>query len=141
MPALVASVHAACPTATPKAVKIPLRRPPSSVFRIVNAVSGPGVTITRRATPRNAQSRGSMSVLWQSAERTGYRLTVDVGLRGCRIVRSGSKVGLALTGLRLFAPLATLLAHPSAVHLGAPFDTRTFHLAARRSHTSGGQLG
>ena len=66
-------------------------------------------------------------------------VTVDVGLRGCRIVRSGSKVGLALTDNRLFALLATLLARPSAVHLGAPFDARTLRLAARRAHTSDGR--
>jgi len=38
------------------AVAIPARRPPSSALRTVSAVSGPGVTITRAATPTNAHS-------------------------------------------------------------------------------------
>jgi hypothetical protein len=54
-PALVASAQTACPPETPTAVKTPLRRPPSSVFLIVRAVSWPGVTITTAETPRNAQ--------------------------------------------------------------------------------------
>ena len=54
IPAAVASVQAACPPETPTAVKIPARLPPSSVFRIVSAVSGPGVMITIAETPRNA---------------------------------------------------------------------------------------
>jgi hypothetical protein len=35
---------------------MPARRPPMSVFRIVSAVSGPGVAITIAETPRNATS-------------------------------------------------------------------------------------
>ena len=54
--ALAASVHVACPIATPAAVATPEARPPSSTLRTVSAVSGPGVTITRAATPTNAHS-------------------------------------------------------------------------------------
>src|SRR5438445_12510022 len=54
-PGLVASVHAAWPAETPKAVATPVRRSPSRVFRIVSAVSCPGVQMTRRETPRNAR--------------------------------------------------------------------------------------
>jgi hypothetical protein len=39
MPALAATVQHAYPPETPIAVRIPARRPPSSVFRIVSAVS------------------------------------------------------------------------------------------------------
>src|SRR5213080_464191 len=53
-PALVATVQTNCPLATPQAVRTPDRRPPRSVLRIVNAVSWPGVTMTRMETPRNA---------------------------------------------------------------------------------------
>jgi hypothetical protein len=56
IPALAASVQQAWPDETPTAVKIPARRPPSSVFRIVNAVSWPGVTMTSAETPRKARS-------------------------------------------------------------------------------------
>ena len=56
IPAAVASVQVACPVDTPSAVKIPARRPPMSVLRIVSAVSGPGVAITIAETPRNAKS-------------------------------------------------------------------------------------
>jgi hypothetical protein len=38
--------------ATPIAVKTPARRPPSSVLRIVSAVSGPGVAMTTAETAR-----------------------------------------------------------------------------------------
>jgi hypothetical protein len=34
---------------------MPLRRPPKRVFRIVRAVSWPGVTITMAETPRKAK--------------------------------------------------------------------------------------
>src|SRR2546430_16525610 len=54
-PALVATVHTAWPAETPKAVATPVRRSPSRVFRIVSAVSCPGVQMTRRETPRNAR--------------------------------------------------------------------------------------
>src|SRR6266566_5106729 len=53
-PALVATVQTNCPLATPQAVRTPDRRPPASVLRMVNAVSWPGVTMTRMETPRNA---------------------------------------------------------------------------------------
>src|SRR5438067_3013807 len=53
-PALVATVQINCPLATPAAVRTPDRRPPASVLRIVNAVSWPGVTMTRMEMPRNA---------------------------------------------------------------------------------------
>ena len=56
IPAAVARVQIAWPLETPSAVKIPARRPPMSVFRIVSAVSGPGVAITIAETPRNATS-------------------------------------------------------------------------------------
>ena len=46
IPAAVANVQTACPLETPIAVKTPARRVPRSEFRIVSAVSGPGVTIT-----------------------------------------------------------------------------------------------
>src|SRR2546425_2613507 len=53
-PALVATVQTNCPLATPAAVRTPDRRPPTSVLRMVNAVSWPGVMMTRMETPRNA---------------------------------------------------------------------------------------
>ena len=53
-PALAATVHVARPSATPAAVAIPLRRPPESVFRIVSAVSCPGVQMTTTDTATNA---------------------------------------------------------------------------------------
>src|SRR5690242_19171141 len=56
MPALAASAQIAWPTATPPAVRMPLPRPPKSVFRIVSAVSWPGVTMTTAETPRNART-------------------------------------------------------------------------------------
>src|SRR5689334_18793967 len=56
MPALAASAQIAWPTATPPAVRMPLPRPPKSVFRIVRAVSWPGVTMTTAETPRNART-------------------------------------------------------------------------------------
>ena len=52
---LVASAQIAWPVETPAAVRMPLRRPPSRVFRIVRAVSCPGVTITTAETPRKAK--------------------------------------------------------------------------------------
>jgi hypothetical protein len=67
-----------------------------------------------------------------------HHVTVDVGLRGCRIVRSGSTVGTGLTDSRLFSLLASLLARKTAAHLGAPFDARTLRLVARRVHTTDG---
>ena len=45
----------ACPAATPSAVAMPARRRPSSVLRMVRAVSCPGVQITSSDTPRNAR--------------------------------------------------------------------------------------
>src|SRR5690242_2492142 len=45
-PTLVAKDHVAWPMATPIAVATPGARPPTSVLRIVRAVSGPGVTMT-----------------------------------------------------------------------------------------------
>jgi hypothetical protein len=56
IPVAVASVQAAWPADTPSAVQIPGLRPPMSVFRIVSAVSGPGVTIMIAETARNAAS-------------------------------------------------------------------------------------
>jgi hypothetical protein len=55
MPTLVASAQIACPAATPSAVRTPPRRPPSSVLRMVSAVSGPGVAMTRIEMPGNAR--------------------------------------------------------------------------------------
>lgn len=65
-------------------------------------------------------------------------VTVDVGLRGCQIVRSGNTVGTGLADSGLFRLLASLLARKTAVHLGAPFDARTLRLVARRIHTTDG---
>jgi hypothetical protein len=56
MPTLAASVQVARPIVTPAAVATPQARPPSSTLRTVSAVSGPGVTITRAATPANAST-------------------------------------------------------------------------------------
>ena len=56
MPTLAATVQQACPVRTPKAVITPALRPPSRVLRMVTAVSGPGVTMTSTATPRNAST-------------------------------------------------------------------------------------
>src|SRR5919204_1588435 len=55
-PALVVSAHVTWPLLTPHAVKTPARLPPTSVLRIVSAVSCPGVTMTSTETPRNAAS-------------------------------------------------------------------------------------
>ena len=55
-PTAAANAQIAWPAETPKAVRIPARRPPASVFRIVSAVSCPGVTISSTATPRKARS-------------------------------------------------------------------------------------
>src|SRR5947209_7420580 len=60
-PAAVAKVHAACPSATPAAVKTPARRPEASTLRIVSAVSWPGVTITSVETARNSAKCPNMS--------------------------------------------------------------------------------
>jgi hypothetical protein len=51
---LAATVQHAWPAATPPAVAMPAGRPPSIVFRIVSAVSWPGVTMTSTAIPRKA---------------------------------------------------------------------------------------
>src|SRR6185312_1932030 len=59
-PNAAASVQPACPIATPAAVATPACRPPWSVFRIVSAVSWPGVMITTAEVPRNARSAASM---------------------------------------------------------------------------------
>jgi hypothetical protein len=53
-PTLEASAQTACPTETPTAVRMPPRRPPSSEFRIVRAVSCPGLTMTRSEIPTKA---------------------------------------------------------------------------------------
>ena len=53
-PALETTAQTTCPLTTPTAVQTPRRRPPSSVFRIVRAVSCPGVRITVSETPRKA---------------------------------------------------------------------------------------
>src|SRR2546425_12812435 len=67
MPALVATDHVACPSATPAAVANPDARPPRSVLRIVSAVSGPGVTITMIESTRNPaksdDTRASLTLL------------------------------------------------------------------------------
>jgi hypothetical protein len=68
----------------------------------------------------------------------GPHVTVDVGLRGCRIVRSGNTVATGLADSGLFRLLGSLLARKTAVRLGAPFDARTLRLAARRIHTTDG---
>ena len=62
-PALAATAHVTCPLTTPSAVKTPPRRPPASVFRIVSAVSRPGVTMTRSETPRNAATWPALTCL------------------------------------------------------------------------------
>lgn len=63
---------------------------------------------------------------------------VDVGRRGCRMVRSGNMVRWGAPDNGLFVLLDALLARKSAVRLGAPFDARTLRLVARRVHTSDG---
>jgi hypothetical protein len=60
-PALAASAHTSCPLTTPAAVAIPQLRPPSSVLRMVSAVSWPGVTITTAETPRKAASCAALT--------------------------------------------------------------------------------
>jgi hypothetical protein len=55
MPAAAASAQTESPVATPSAVNAPPRKPPAMALRIVIAVSGPGVTITRMEMPRKAQ--------------------------------------------------------------------------------------
>ena len=74
-PALAASAHVSCPLTTPSAVKTPPRRPPASAFRIVSAVSWPGVTMTRSETPRNAAT-------WPAFTRRYSTVTVLARLRG-----------------------------------------------------------
>ena len=54
MPTLVATDHVAWPSATPTAVATPAGRPPTSVLRMVSAVSGPGDMMTKSETPRKA---------------------------------------------------------------------------------------
>jgi hypothetical protein len=53
-PALAATAHASWPLTTPTAVQTPRRLPPTSVLRIVRAVSYPSVRMTASETPRNA---------------------------------------------------------------------------------------
>ena len=62
-PALAARVHVASPSATPPAVAIPPRRPPETVFRIVRAVSCPGVQMTTTDTATKAARLPSWSRL------------------------------------------------------------------------------
>src|SRR5215510_5346231 len=74
-PALVATVQVACPAATPNAVASPARRAPASVFRMVSAVSWPGVQMTSSETPRNARydpSPITVKPLWR-CPRCGRR--------------------------------------------------------------------
>src|SRR4029453_2726805 len=52
---LAGSAQTAWPVEIPSAVRMPARRPPSSVLRTVTAVSGPGVMMTTADTPRNAR--------------------------------------------------------------------------------------
>src|SRR5207249_1374941 len=77
-PALAATVQHAWPHATPTAVRSPPRRPARNEFRIVSAVSCPGVTITSSETPTKAASpvstrrsvrtgRNSRLAFWQRA--------------------------------------------------------------------------
>lgn len=56
-------------------------------------------------------------------------VTVEVGLRGCRSVRAGNKIGLALSDDRLYALLAALLALPSGgpSHAAGPLHDRVHH--------------
>ena len=51
---LAATVHVESPSATPPADATPHLRPPESVFRIVSAVSWPGVQMTTAETATNA---------------------------------------------------------------------------------------
>ena len=82
MPALAASVHTAWPVETPSAVSTPARRPPSSVLRIVSAVSWPGVTITSAETPRNARS-SFMRARVRRRRRSRRRARRSGRRRGC----------------------------------------------------------
>jgi hypothetical protein len=72
------------------------------------------------------------------ANQDGHHVTADVGLGGCRIVRSGKSVGLAGADSGLFRLLASLLARKTAVRLGAPFDARTLGALAQRISTADG---
>ena len=78
IPAAVASVQIACPLETPTAVNTPARRPPRSEFRIVSAVSGPGVTITIAETPRKAASWPATAPVSQTRAVRHRRDTGDV---------------------------------------------------------------
>ena len=72
---LVASAHTAWPEETPSAVNTPARRPPSSEFRIVSAVSWPGVTITSAETARKAATSW---IIARAVSRTGAPLVERV---------------------------------------------------------------
>src|SRR5215217_4336426 len=77
-PALVAIVQTACAAAIPSAVKAPAFRPPRRALRIVNAVSCPGVTITRAENPRSAAKSAIMREHWQVKLRRGNRFNASV---------------------------------------------------------------
>src|SRR5262249_764296 len=124
-PRLVSSVHAHCPVDTPTAVRTPLRRPPASVFRIVNAVSCPGVTITTIATPRNA----ARCAIAASSHQTGAWPRMGPG-PGCGYVttRAGLANGTSGDVTRTLVPAGTFTVMrnvPEApVRFVPPIDTQ-----------------
>ena len=71
MPTLAAKVHTICPAAIPAAVSSPPRRPLMIELRIVRAVSGPGVQITSRHTPRKASGSITMGKSFSLRVRAG----------------------------------------------------------------------
>src|SRR3989442_6384710 len=79
-PALAPPAHVSWPLTTPSAVSTPPRRPAVSVFRIVRAVSWPGVTITTSDTPRNAARCPRLTTPPSCSESCGLLLDRD-GLR------------------------------------------------------------
>jgi hypothetical protein len=104
----------------------------NNLIRHLNALPPPGGVMS---CPSDNGSRDELIFGYPKRPH----VTVDVGVRGCQIVRSGNTVGTGLADPGLFRLLASLLARKTAVHLGAPFDARTLRLVARRVHTSDGR--
>ena len=115
---------------------MPLRRPPVSVFRIVSAVSCPGVTMTSAQTPRKAASSAITPELRERLLKGGdRRLEPPDSLgetvrsccrRGCRRLRVATEeLGVALL---LLARLARL---PRDELAGDQAFERLLHLRER----------
>src|ERR1700682_1141387 len=84
-PALVARAQVTWPVETPMAVNTPLLRPPSSVLRMVNAVSGPGVTMTSAETAVKA-ARSTISNRPPTVARERQRI-IAIVIHGADVLR------------------------------------------------------